>query len=157
MTLLVLIWFVQDLLQVFGLGFLLVPHLFYLTLLYIAICRRQEGYGAGLFIWVAFLGGLLWDFRWTSLPGFSATSFAVGIAFSSAIWERVPSTGRSALLLAFLAMGTHLAMGFVSLLAWGESSNMTVFRLLAIQQLLAVPVVLFFYLLYRWRAPFHHA
>ena len=60
MTSFVIAWYAQDLLRVFSSGHFLVPEIFLLVLLYMALKHEDE---RCLYSLEQFLGGILWDLR----------------------------------------------------------------------------------------------
>ncbi len=148
-------WFCQDLLQVFSMGLLIVPELFLLYLLFRMLSSRHEPTAAAKWIWVGFLGGILWDLRWTNLPGLSGALNAAMIALVAWLWHRTPSPARTSRFFAVIAGGAHLFSGGVHFLAWGTPSQ-TLVRLFAIQQCLAIPVLAVLCVIYAWKVPESH-
>ena len=63
------LWLLQDVLQALFLGFFLVPDLFFLGVLQRALREEDLRDRLPRWVWAAFLGGLLWDLRWASVPG----------------------------------------------------------------------------------------
>lgn len=148
---LVLLWLIQDMLQVLFMGFFLVPDLFFIGLLKVSI--RDEQFKFQWPVWVALLGGVLWDLRWTSVVGLTGAMQALVLTMAMAVWNRTPSPGRSPLLWVVLACSSQLALGVVRLFLWGDSS-LAALRMLLIQQLTALPMVLIYALavLFRGRS-----
>jgi len=68
MTWLAMLWFLQDFVQVFLMGFFIVPNIYLMTLLLMALLPATGKERQIMIIWAAFVGGLIWDFRWTNLP-----------------------------------------------------------------------------------------
>lgn len=138
---LVLLWLLQDMLQVLFMGFFLVPDLFFIGLLKLSIGRREVPFQWP--IWAALLGGVLWELRWTSVVGLTGAMQALVLTLSRALWDRTPSPGKTPVLWVALACSSQLALGIVRLLLWGDSS-LAAFRMLLIQQLTAMPLVLIY-------------
>lgn len=119
------------------------PDIFFLGMSYRVMGDEQ---GKNKFIssvWITFLGGLLWDMRWTSVPGITALGEVLALTLICVLWYRAPSAGRTPLLWAFMAGGAHLFLGLVRFLLWADTSSAAL-RLLTIQQLTAVPLILMF-------------
>ncbi|MDO9508148.1 MAG: hypothetical protein Q7I97_02195 [Thermovirgaceae bacterium] len=132
------VWYLQDLLQVMFSGRFLVPDLFFLFLVFrLAVVSRD----VPAIVWPAFLGGLLWDFRWTALPGLTATAYAVAAAACALIWNHIPDSGRTPRLFWVLALCGHLLTGFARFMAWGDGRS-ALFGVFAVQQVAAVPLLL---------------
>lgn len=132
-------------------GFMLVPEFFLIVMVYKITSLHLDQMRMSWWIWFAFLGGLLWDLRWSSSPGMSPLINTVAMTLVYWIWDRTPIGGRSALLLAALAGGAHLASGMVHYLAWAVPS-MAAARMFLIQQLLAVPVLIVLCTIYTFNA-----
>ena len=132
---LVLIWLLQDILQVLATETFIVPDLFLLGLVSFGASRRLEPQSL---LWSAFAGGLLWDARWTGLLGFSALLYVAAIWLFLSLWGRIPQAGRSPILLGFVALGLHLAVGLGHFFSWGYAATEPLF---VNQQILALPVV----------------
>ena len=148
------LWLLQDVLQALFLGFFLVPDLFFLGVLQRALQEEDLRDRLPRWVWAAFLGGLLWDLRWTSVPGITGAIQAGALTAASSFWYRTPSAGRTPLLWILLAGISHLALGGARFLLWGDRSAAAL-RLLAIQQLTAVPLILGFSLFLLWRRRLH--
>ncbi|MBL3593195.1 MAG: hypothetical protein JMJ93_06745 [Synergistaceae bacterium] len=133
-----LAWLIQDLLQVLATETLLVPDLFLLSL--VAVAGRGQATPQSL-LWGAFVGGLLWDARWTGLLGFSALLYVAALWFLLEFWNRIPHGGRSAPLLSLFALGLHLFAGLGHFLSWGDLEPVQ--RLFLNQQILGLPLALF--------------
>ena len=154
MILLAGLWLLQDLMQVLFLGFFVVPDLFFLGVLQRALREEDARDLLPRWVWFAFFGGLLWDLRWTSVPGITAAIQAGALTVASALWYRTPMAGRTPLLWILMAGIAHLGLGAARFLLWGDRSA-AAFRLLAIQQLTALPLVLGFSLILLWRRKTH--
>lgn len=150
-----LVWFGQDLLQVLFMGFLLVPGFFLLLMLFRTAAGIARSQNITWCVWQGFIGGVIWDFRWTGLPGLSAVLNTLAIAFMAWIWWRSPATGRTPLFFAITAGGAHFLVGFVHYLTWDISSS-TALRLFSIQQLLMLPFLILLYIFYAWKVSDTH-
>lgn len=149
------LWLAQNMLQVLFMGILLVPNVFLLLVLFRVARGIAHSKEITACVWQGFIGGILWDFRWTGLPGLSGVLNTLAIAFVAWIWWRNPATGRTPLLFAIVAGGAHLAVGFVHYLTW-EVPSAAALRLFSIQQLLMLPFLMLFYILYIWKSPDTH-
>lgn len=149
---LILLWLLQDMLQVLFMGFFLVPDLFFIGLLKAFIGHREVPYQWP--VWAALLGGVLWDMRWTSVVGLTGAIQAVTITVAGSIWVRTPSPGRTPLLWVVLACSSQLALGVVRLILWGDSS-VAALRMLLIQQLTALPLILIYAVAVLFRGSSH--
>lgn len=132
---LALVWLLQDFLQVLATETFIVPDLFLFALLASRASQRLTPQGL---LWSAFVGGLLWDGRWTGLLGFSSLLYVVAIWAFLSLWGRIPQTGRSSLLLSLIVFALHLFVGLGHFLSWGDVA--TTGPLLVNQQILALPV-----------------
>ena len=137
---LIVVWLAQDLAQVLSMGVLLVPEFFILTVAY-GIVSGPLGYERiSIWIWLAFAGGILWDFRWTSTPGISGLVNSLAVLAIYTAWARTPLAGRGVWLFALLAGLAHLLSGMVQYLAWGTTTQ-TAVRMFIAQQLLGIPAL----------------
>jgi hypothetical protein len=150
-----LVWLSQDVLQVLAMGFFLIPDLFLLGLLAGIALFPPRGSGGAALIWSAFGGGLLWDLRWTSLPGLTASTDAAAVALVLWIWGRTPPSGRNAWLFSLLALGAHFCVGAIRFAASADTP--AALRMALVQQLTAVPIVALLALLVAIRGNGSHA
>ncbi|MDR1651729.1 MAG: hypothetical protein LBR87_08065 [Synergistaceae bacterium] len=150
MTAAVLVWLLQDLLQVLAMGIMLVPEFFLLMLAYgvVSGSLRQERVCA--WIWFAYAGGLLWDLRWASSPGMSSLINVAAVIAMYAVWNRTPVAGRGVFLFAAAAGVMHAFSGIAHYFAWATPSHAAV-RMFLIQQLLSVPVLALLCVIYAFR------
>ena len=151
----VVVWLLQDLLQILMMGFLLVPEFFLLVVIYRVLADPAAQDRAALWIWFAFFGGIIWDFRWAETPGVSGLVNVAMLAFVSWVWERTPVGGRSVALFAALAGGAHFFSGIAHYLAWATPSQAAV-RMFLIQQFMTVPVLIVLCAIYAFRATDTH-
>jgi hypothetical protein len=84
-------WLFQDFLQVFLSQNIPVPEYFLLFLLFRVLLQEENDKTA---VWVAFTGGILWDLRWTGLPGLSSGLYVFVVLLISWLWHLFPATGR---------------------------------------------------------------
>lgn len=150
----VAIWLMQDIAQVLAMGFCLTPDFFLMAVLFYALSPNATKGRQSLLIWVAFLGGLLWDLRWTNLPGMTAAINSFAVTASCLIWAKTPAQGRSAPLFGAFLAASQLLSSLVYYLLWTVSNQVGV-RQLIVQLLLSVPVVLITSLLY-WKISDKH-
>lgn len=138
MILPVVAWYFQDLLQVLFPGSLVVPDIFFMVLVYrVAFPAR----GVHEIIWPAFAGGMLWDLRWTALPGMTAAIYAFSLTLCVLGWNRIPDSGRNPRLFFLIAAVGHILIGIARLIATGENAGSFAVSL-AIQQVIALPLLL---------------
>lgn len=134
----VLSWYLQDMVQVLMEGWGHAPDLFLFYLIF--RCARAPEEETTL-IWTAFLGGLLWDFRWSGLFGLNAGIFGGILALVSVLWKWIPFTGRSCWILAAFMAGSHAVLLIARTLFFGVGSKEAAFAF-AVQLITAVPVIL---------------
>lgn len=146
-----LVWLLQDMLQVLAMGIMLVPEFFLLVVLYKIVSGPLYPTRVAQWIWFAFAGGVMWDLRWVGVPGMSALINVAAVVSVYWIWDRAPAGGRNALLFAMAAGGAHVLSGVAHYVAWAVPSQATL-RLFLIQQLIAVPVLIGLCLIYALRA-----
>ena len=146
-----LVWLLQDMLQVLAMGIMLVPEFFLLVVLYKIVSGPLYPTRVAQWIWFAFAGGVVWDLRWVGVPGMSALINVVAVVLVYWIWDRTPAGGRSAVLFAMVAGGAHFLSGVVHYVAWAVPSQAAL-RLFLIQQLIAVPVLIGLCLVYVFKA-----
>jgi len=87
------LWYLQDLFQALLSERFLAPDLFLVFLIYRVTKNPRE---ASPVIWPALVGGLFWDLRWTSLPGFTGAVYAFLAALCVVAWNHIPYPGRNA-------------------------------------------------------------
>jgi hypothetical protein len=138
MVALAVVWYLQDLLQVLFSGRFLVPDLFFIFLVFRLAAVSRDVPST---VWPAFLGGLLWDLRWTALPGLTAGSYAFAAASCALAWNHIPDSGRTPKLFLVLAVSGHLFIGIAKFMAWGDSRS-ALLGIFAVQQMAALPLVL---------------
>ncbi|ADE56738.1 MULTISPECIES: rod shape-determining protein MreD [Aminobacterium] len=146
MTSFVIAWYAQDLLRVFSSGHFLVPEIFLLVLLYMALKHEDEG---AYILWSGFLGGILWDLRWPGLVGVSSALYVASILFVRWIWLSLPSSARSVPAFGLLIWSAHLVLTFIRLLMWGIREQ-TLLKVFLVQQGVLLPMVFGACLLYAW-------
>ena len=108
-----------------------------------------------MLIWIAFTGGIIWDLRWVTFPGMSGLVNSLSVLAIYTVWNRTPITGRSVLMFGLLAGAAHFLSGVVRYLAW-PSPGETVLRLFLVQQLLGIPFLALFCIIFAFRKPGAH-
>ncbi|MGC9373330.1 MAG: rod shape-determining protein MreD [Thermovirgaceae bacterium] len=132
-----LFWYAQDLLQVLMEGWAFAPDLFLFYLLFRCSKTPED---ETTWIWTAFLGGILWDFRWSGLLGLNAAAYGGLLALFSIFWKRIPFTGRSHwIFMGFLA-AAHGALALSRIIFYGIASREVAFAFV-VQMMTAVPVI----------------
>ena len=94
MTLLFVVWLLQDFAQLLLMGICIVPDVFLMTALFMALLPGVSGERQTKLVWAAFAGGLLWDLRWTNLPGLSAAIGGGVLGLICFLWYKTPAQGR---------------------------------------------------------------
>jgi len=133
----VLFWYAQDLLQVLMEGWAFAPDLFLFYLLFRCSKRPEE---ETTWIWTAFLGGILWDFRWSGLLGLNAALFGGLLALFSIFWKRIPFTGRSHWSLMGVLAAVYGVLVLSRIIFYGIASREVAFAF-AVQVMTVVPVI----------------
>ena len=151
MIALTVIWLLQDFFQVFTMGILMAPNVFLMSVIFLALRPRGDNEKYGAFIWAAFIGGLIWDLRWTNLPGLTAAVNSAVTAMACIIW---PVQGRSVALFTVMITVSMVATGLAHSLFWTMPSQAAL-RQLAVQQLAGVPAVVLISIIY-WRVSDRH-
>ncbi len=149
------LWFAalaRDLLQVAFSGTALVPDLTLLALVWLSVFRCDE---AEPLFFHAFLAGVLWDLRWTAVPGMTSAAYSLTVAATAWVWSSLPTGRRANPVLFFCwAIVAHLLTSFFPAIftsrALGLSSS------LATQQGMAIACVLGLTALYIRHRRTHH-
>lgn len=148
---LIIIWFLKDFMQVLAMGIFTVPDFYLMTVIMLALLSNSDKKRQIFYIWAAFLGGFLWDLRWTNLPGLTAATSAAAVGLACYLWHKAPAQGRSLPLFVFFLTMSQLFMGVCYILFWTIPSQVA-FRQILVQMLLTVPVIalisLFFWKVY---------
>lgn len=134
-----LIWLLQDFLQVFVMGIFIVPDIFLLSVVLAAVMRGGKEGGPKL-VWAAFIGGLIWDLRWTNLPGLTAAVNGAVVAAVLTFWYKAPVQGRNTTLCALFMVLSQLLSGGVQFL-FRNLNTQAALRQFAVQQLMSIPVL----------------
>lgn len=145
-----IIWIIQDLSQVLTMGLCLIPDIFLMSVIYTALTSKSNKEKQIKLIWIAFIGGLLWDLRWTNLPGLTAAINGSMVAASCFIWEKTPAQGRSIRMFVFLLVCTQIFSRLINFIFWTIPSQVAI-RQLIVQVLLSVPIIVILSFLY-WKA-----
>lgn len=140
----------QDFLQVLVMGIFIVPDIFLLCVIMLALMRGGIRDKQITMIWLAFIGGLIWDLRWTNLPGLTAGFNGLAVAVSILLWYKAPAQGRTTLLFAVLALSAHVFSGLVHSSFWSVPTQAAL-RQFAVQQILTVPVLMILCYIFRRR------
>ena len=149
MIYLIAVWLLQDFVQVFLMGFFIVPNIFLMMLLLLSLLPATRKEKQIILIWAAFAGGLLWDFRWTNLPGLTAALNTGLVSASCFLWYKIPAQGRTVVFFTFILIASILFSGFAHFALWTVPSQVAL-RQFFVQQLLGVPLVIVFSLIY-WK------
>lgn len=149
MIYLIAVWLLQDFVQVFLMGFFIVPNIYLMLLLMISLLPATRKEKQIILIWAAFAGGLIWDFRWTNLPGMTAALNAGLVAAACFLWYKIPAQGRTVVFFTFILIASILISGFAHFALWTVPSQVAL-RQFFVQQLLGVPLVIVFSLIY-WK------
>ncbi|MDL2297947.1 hypothetical protein LJC40_02200 [Synergistaceae bacterium OttesenSCG-928-D05] len=152
--LLTLLWLLQDFIQVFVMGIFLVPDIFLLSLILLVVLRQEHKDRQIILIWIAFFGGLFWDFRWTNLPGLTAAFNGGAVAAVAYFWYKAPVQGRTTILFAFYAVMAQALSGVLHYVFWNVESQVAI-RQFLVQQLMSVPVLVILCLIF-WRSSNSH-
>lgn len=116
MAILFLAWYVQDLMQVLLSTAFLAPEIFLLALNAKAVEQEEIN---GLWYIIPFFGGMLFDLRWTSLPGLCAGLFVVAHYLFRLFWyDFLPRDGRTTAPFVFLSEVTCLLLLVIRMAFW---------------------------------------
>ena len=156
MILPVLVWLLQDIMQVIFMGIFIVPEIFLLALIFAGLQPESErGHTFGWYIIVGFVGGLLWDLRWTNIIGLTAALNSTLIALVFILWHLIPAPGRNDKTFAACALLAQFVSATIHALLW-TVSNAVAIRLFVIQQLIGVAQILLLSFIYK-KAIYRHA
>lgn len=155
MILPLLVWLLQDILQLTFMGIFLVPEIFFLALVFAGLQPDNErGHAYGWYITVGFMGGLFWDLRWTNIPGLTAGLYGFLLALIFITWHQIPVQGRGHKTFALCAPVAQFISAVVHALSW-TVANSVVIRLFLIQQLLSIAIILLLSFMYK-KAIYRH-
>lgn len=149
MSLLFVVWILQDFAQLLLMGICMVPDAFMLLALLLALLPETKKERQTQMVLAAFIGGLIWDLRWTNLPGLTAAIGGGAIGLSCYLWQKIPVQGRSTAAFAFFSTGCELLYAAIHYLSWTIPSQ-TAIRQFIVQQLMALPVIVLVSWLY-WK------
>lgn len=133
------IWLIQDLAQVLAMGVMLVPELFLLAVIYGMLAGSFTKKSVAIWIWASFVGGLLWDLRWASVPGMSSLINVICVVLVCWRWSSTPTSGHSPFQFSFLCAAAHFISGMAHYFAWAVPSSAAV-SMFIVQQLVTVPI-----------------
>lgn len=150
-----LAWLLQDFIQVFTMGIFLLPNIFLILLIFMALLPSTKPEKLPVLIWIAFAGGLFWDLRWTNLPGLTAAANSALLAASCILWRKSPAQARSVFLFTVLTTSSLLLSGLVHFIFWTMPSNAAI-RQFLVQQITGIPVIALISLIF-WRVSDRHA
>ncbi len=130
-------WYLQDLLQVLGGSPFPVPEVFFLAVFSMFAAWETSPSQA---LWIGFAGGLLWDLRWTGLPGFTAALWSVPMGAVAILWQLIPAQGRHGAVFLLLAVGSHAVLGGCRGLLYALS-GLSIWQEVLWQQIFGLPLV----------------
>lgn len=148
MTWVVISWFFQDILQAFLSQSILVPEYFLPFLLYRVFSSE---YDSKAFIWIAFGGGILWDLRWTGLPGMSSGIYVSIILLLNWIWSLLPETGRTTLVFVILMWSGSFLVYLSRIFVW-DARGYSFYSGFIVQQLCIIPLLILMGVWRNWKA-----
>ena len=109
-------WYVQDFLWILSSGKVLVPEIYLLALVFLSMFRTEDGVRT---VWAAFIGGVLWDLRWTGLPGATSLLYVTTLMLVRWLWRSIPATGRTISLFGLLLWFSNMPITLARLFLWG--------------------------------------
>lgn len=140
-------WYLQDLLAVLSSDAFLIPDIFLGYLVYYGLSTVKDPDDEVLVLWLAFLGGLMWDFRWFNMPGLFALIYVFVFLAASWSWNLLPESGKTGAVM-WVILWCSLFPGYLaSLYIWGVRGE-TFMRSLAIQQIYSLSISTLFTYLY---------
>lgn len=134
-------------LQVGAMGYMLVPDLFLMIVIYRVLTGEFSQASVSWWIWGAFVGGMIWDLRWAVSPGMSAVVNATVVYVAYLIWSRTPSGGRSPVLFALIAIAGNVISGLAHYLIWAVPSQAAL-RMFFAQQFFSIPLLIILFIRY---------
>lgn len=146
---LVLIFLLQDFLQVLVMGIFLVPDIFLLGAVLFALLLGNDKDFRIVLIWIAFIGGLIWDLRWTNLPGLTASFNGAAVSAIICFWQKTPVQGRTTATFAFYIFAAQILSGLIHYVSWNVFTQVAL-RQFMVQQILSVPVLVILCFIF-WR------
>jgi len=126
----------------------MVPDVFLLYVLY----KRFSDFSRSvdneiLLIWVLFLGGILWDFRWMGIPGLFAFIYVGTFLCALWAWNLLPESGHTGLTFFIILWASQLPGFFAVLFLWNAGTE-HYFRSMLIYQAYFMPLAAVFSLFY---------
>ena len=144
----ILSWYFQNLLAVLSFDALLVPDIFLLYIIYNMLSDFSKDVGNEiLLIWVLFFGGILWDLRWTAIPGIYASVYIGTFLCASWVWSLFPESGHTTSILFIILWLSQLPGFFAGLYLWNVGAEYY-FTSMLIGQAYSIPLAAIFSLLY---------
>ena len=131
-------WFLQDALTVLISGDIQIPEIFLLSLVYRLLTKDKDANVSS--IWMAFLGGLLWDLRWVGVPGFFTLNYVCVVMGIIWVWNALPVSGRTLFVIFLLFWAAQLLPAILSLFLLRYGSGSARWALFWLQQGCAVPL-----------------
>lgn len=141
-------WLFQDVLQVFLSQNIQAPEYFLLLLLYRTLSREDFGKSS---IWIAFLGGFIWDLRWTGLIGMSSGLYIAVVLILNWLWHLFPITGKTPIVFSLLIWSGAFSVYVSRVFVW-DIRGLAFSSGFAVQQLCIIPVVIFMGVYFHWKA-----
>lgn len=138
-------WYLQDLIQLALSSALLAPEIFMIALNFCTIRKEKNSSFDAV---CAVIGGLLYDLRWTAVPGLSGAIYVLDVWAMRFIWFRLPKDGRGPGI--FTVFNALFCAGacLIRLACWSLGSSHASLMLVGmVQMALTVPVIMFFWLL----------
>jgi hypothetical protein len=114
----ILCWYVQDLVQLVMTQTFLAPEVFLLSLIWCAT-GEDPGYSAK---WTAaaLAGGFLMDFRWTGIPGLSGSLYVLALLAARYFWFQIPVASRHMLPYVLINAVVCAVLSLIRLLLWNS-------------------------------------
>lgn len=112
-------WYVQDFLQVLFGSWTIAPEVFLISMMTLGLSDDRSFHP---YVWGCFLGGLMWDLRWTGIPGFTGALYSFLFAFIRITWFATPKEGRlPAFFLVMVSAGVLVSSGVRGLFFYSAS------------------------------------
>lgn len=117
---LLLAWYVQDLMQILMTQIFLAPEVYAMVLM---CCATLEYEPQMPFRWIvaAIIGGLLFDLRWIGIPGLCASLYLFSLLVARWLWYRVPASNRRMLPFMVITGGVLIFLTPFRLFFWDPS------------------------------------
>ena len=133
------IWLLQDLLQVLLLGFCIVPNLYLVYLLTVTVLDFSDDELSSKALLWAFIGGVLYDLRWTNIPGASSLAWCLGLTVASVVWGYLSDGARNSVSFFWLVFVVLLFTELVHFVFF-TTSSVAIFTLLLLNIVLSLLV-----------------